>query len=121
MPGMPHEPPMDVIATRTLELDGEPVIEVRIGRPAPSAEGDCWFCPYEIIGPGMHRRSRFGGEDSMQALVHALYALSVDLETSDENRAGRLSWFGDRNLGLPSLPILTAPEDGQPEAGGCDP
>lgn len=110
---MTDEHPIDVIATRLLEVDGKPGFEIRIGRPVRAPEGDCWFCPYEVLGPQTQYRSRFGGEDSMQALVHALYAAAVNVEISTENQEGRLSWFGDKtNFGIPSPPVLVAPEEG---------
>lgn len=96
---------IDVVATRTLEVDGRPAFVIRIGRPELAPEGDCWFCRYEIEGPWTKRQVRFGGEDAMQALVNALYCLKTDVEASAENAQGRLSWLGDKqDFGLPALP-----------------
>src|SRR3954469_7283506 len=106
MARMPENEIMDVIATRTLEVDGHSQFHIKIGRPTLSPEGDCWFCPYEIVGPLTHRKGRFGGEDAMQALVNALYCASVEVEISAENAQGRLSWLDDReDFGLPTPPI----------------
>ena len=96
---------MDVIATRSFEVDGKPGFTVRIGRPMLAPEGDCRFCHTEIEGPLTQQQGCFGGEDAMQALVNALHCLAVDVEVSAENTMGRLSWLGDRTeLGLPLPP-----------------
>jgi len=110
MPKTSHSEPMDAIALRTLEVDGTPQFHIRIGRPVLAPEGDCWFCAYEIVGPHTTRRGQFGGEDSMQALVNALYGASIDVKVSAENASGRLSWLGDaQDFGLPSPPTRPPP------------
>jgi hypothetical protein len=59
-------------------------------------------CPYRIEGLGDSEILRgIGGADSLQALYLAMMTISTDLYTSDEGRAGRISWEGDGNLGLP--------------------
>lgn len=103
---------MDVIASRILEVDGVPDFHIRIGRPKPALEGDCWFCPYEIAGPLTNRKGRFGGEDALQALVLALNVLAVELEVSEENVQGKLSWLGSQDFGLPSPPVIEPPVEG---------
>jgi hypothetical protein len=72
-------PEADLIAERELELvspTGEAgKLHVRIARPVSEAEGG-WSC-------GLHlaevedRVTELSGEDSMQALVHALYIIPV--------------------------------------------
>lgn len=116
MPNVPGDEPIDVIASRILEVDGKPQFHVRIGRPALAPEGDCWFCAYEIVGPLTNRKGWFGGEDAMQALVNALYCASVDVEISAENAKGRLSWLGDtKDFGLPSPPIRSDRKVSEPK------
>lgn len=116
MPNVPSDELMDVIASRTMEVDGKPQFHVRIGRPTLAPEGDCWFCAYEIVGPLTNRKGRFGCEDAMQALVNALYCASVDVEISAENAQGRLSWLGDmEDFGLPSPPIRSDGEISAPK------
>lgn len=45
----------------------------------------------------------FGGVDAVQALLNALYALSVEAEMSEENQTGELSWGGQRGpFGFPA-------------------
>lgn len=103
------DPGFDPIATRALECDGEPGFVIRLGRPALAPEGDCWFCTYEVEGPLTQARVKVGGEEPMQALVLALQALAVEVETSAENKAGRLTWLGERgDFGLP-VPPWSAP------------
>ena len=116
MVGIPKDDLTDVIASRVMEVDGKPQFHVRIGRPKLAPEGDCWFCAYEITGPLTKRKGRFGGEDAMQALVLALYCISVDIEICAENAQGRLSWGGDtKDFGFPSPPIRSAPEASGPK------
>jgi hypothetical protein len=103
------DPGFDPIATRILVCDGKPGFEIRLGRPALAAEGDCWFCTYEVQGPLTQARVKMGGEDAMRALVLALQALAVEVEVSAENKAGRLTWLGETgDFGLP-VPPWSAP------------
>lgn len=116
MAGIPKDDLTDIIASRVMEVDGKPEFHVRIGRPKLAPEGDCWFCAYEITGPLTNRKGRFGGEDAMQALVLALYCISVDTEICAENTQGRLSWGGDtKDFGFPSPPIRSAQEVSVPK------
>lgn len=103
------DPRLDPIAIRILECDGEPKFVIRLGRPALAPEGDCWFCTYEVEGPLTKATVKMGGEDAMQALILALQALAVEVEISAENKAGRLTWLGERgDFGLP-VPAWSAP------------
>ncbi|MBS7813771.1 DUF6968 family protein [Roseococcus pinisoli] len=109
MPRIPSDDLTDVIASRVMEVDGKPQFHIRIGRPTLAPEGRSWFCAYEIAGPLTNRKGRFGGEDAMQALVNALYCISVDVEVCAENVQGRLAWLGDTgDFGLPSPPTRSA-------------
>lgn len=101
----------DIIASRVLEVDGKPEFHIRLGRPKEAPEGDCWFCAYDISGPLTKRKGRFGGEDAMQALILAIYCISVEVEICAENAQGKLSWAGDmKDFGFPSPPIRSAPD-----------
>ncbi|WP_139226039.1 DUF6968 family protein [Falsiroseomonas stagni] len=116
MVGIPADDLTEIIASRVMEVDGKPQFHVRIGRPKLAPEGRSWFCAYEIVGPLTNRRGRFGGEDAMQALVNAIYCISVDVESCAENAQGRLSWFGDfKDFGLPSPPIRSEGEVSGPK------
>lgn len=100
---------MDVIASTVLEVDGEPRIQIQLGRPRLAPDPSCWFCPYEIVDTSKARRSYAYGEDAMQALVLTLYKISVEIETCEYNEQGRLSWLGDfKDFGFPSIPIRPA-------------
>lgn len=76
---IPKDDPLDVIATRVLEVDGEPHIQIQLGRPRLVPEGSCWFCPYEVVDASTPWRSYACGEDAMQALVLTLYKISVEI------------------------------------------
>ncbi|WP_421988464.1 DUF6968 family protein [Roseococcus sp.] len=116
MPSIPNDDLTDVIASRIMEVDGKPQFHIRIGRPKLAPEGRSWFCAYEITGPLTNRKGRFGGEDAMQALVNALYCISVDVEICAENAQRRLSWLGDtEDFGFPSPPIRSAREVNGPK------
>lgn len=78
-----------VIAERTLLLDGEPKVTVRIARPEPADEGE-YVCRYEIAGLAHVGPGRIYGADGVQALVLALHLIAVKLEGSVEAKAGRL-------------------------------
>ncbi|NGM20549.1 hypothetical protein G3576_11025 [Roseomonas stagni] len=45
------EQPDDVIATRTLDVDGKPRFHLSIYRPVPEDNGAYWRCRYMIDGP----------------------------------------------------------------------
>jgi uncharacterized protein DUF6968 len=91
---------------------GEPV-PLAPGEPAP--EGSCWSAPYGIHGPGEAalEKSSFG-EDSLQALMMAIYILPTLLETMFTRR-GILTCDGgpwDAGLGkliLPPTPDVLTP------------
>jgi len=46
------------------------------------------------------------GQDSMQAVVLALQNIGAILYTSDEFKAGQLSWLGQRHLGFPTAKTI---------------
>ncbi len=105
--------PLDVIASRTFDLqhhDGpsSPII-VRFGRPRRIDEGEC-RCEYDIVGLSWIRRRYAVGADELQALWLALVRAGVELRTSDEGRAGRISLWDGPDLFLPSSEQLSAPE-----------
>lgn len=95
----------DVIATRTLALDGKDTITVRIGRPVTEPDGTV-FCYYQVLGVGSGRVRRAGGVDEIQALTLAMKIAAADLYASDEGKAGRITWLGEKDLGLPVADAL---------------
>ncbi|WP_146422654.1 DUF6968 family protein [Humitalea rosea] len=96
-------PAFEVIATRTLDVNGEPAFHLRIGRPVLEADGETWRCDYSVEGPSTNHRSSFCGVDAVQALLNVIYVMSVEAEMSEENLSGRLTWGGQRgHFGLPA-------------------
>ena len=93
----------EIIATRTLTLDGKTPAKILIGKPQPMPDGPDWYCPYQTQGVGPGRVFYGAGVDEVQAFIHALSMVGAELYCSDEYRDGRLSWDcapgGD--LGLP--------------------
>jgi hypothetical protein len=46
------------------------------------------------------------GIDGIQAIVMALQKIGAELYTSDEAKAGLLTWLGERNLGIPVVEAI---------------
>ncbi len=104
----------DVIAERELEIeDGRPVL-VQIGKPQrdPDVGGD-FYCPFQMTGIGNEKIRYACGVDTVQALVLTLNMIAAELYTSDEARSGKLTWLGQRNLGIPVNHVIQdlIPED----------
>lgn len=92
-----------IIASRLLDVDGKPAFAMRIAQPYLEADGVTWRCEYDVSGPMTRHSNSFGGVDAVQALLNALYALSVEAEMSEENQTGRLTWGGQKaHFGLPT-------------------
>jgi len=79
------------IASRTLtDIEGKPVLEVRIGLPRPADPID-WECPFVLAPPGEPGDIQtVPGIDAVQALSLALEAIRVALA----KRPDRLCWLG---------------------------
>lgn len=100
---MKEQPTRAIIASRILDVDGEPSFTVQIAQPFLEPDGVKWCCEYTLTGPITQRSSSFCGVDAVQALLNVLYVLSVDIEASAENQTGRLSWGGQRaHFGFPA-------------------
>lgn len=91
----------EIIAERELEVSDGRTVRVRIGKPQPFPEGHSFYCPFQIAGLGKEIIIRAGGVDTFQALILALQMIGATLYTSDEARAGKLTWLGKRNFGIP--------------------
>jgi uncharacterized protein DUF6968 len=83
---------------RTFEL-GSDVVIVRFS--CPERNKDDYECRYEIIWPDRERNFQAFGVDGLQAIMLAMQMAHVDLLTSPEGKAGRITWLGRPNLGLP--------------------
>ncbi len=60
----------------------------------PVRLGGYWQCRWEIGWPAGIRSNTAGGEDAVQALLHALQMVGIELYSSQEHRDGRLRWPG---------------------------
>jgi hypothetical protein len=103
-PGIP-------IATRTLmwrEGERDVPIEVRIYEPEKEGEG-AWMCRFEIDWPKGMRSLKMGGFDAVQALVHALQAIGLQIYTSEYHESGNLRW--DRPGNGYGFPVMSNVRD----------
>lgn len=101
---MPNDPADDVIATRTLDVDGKPRFHLSIYRPVPEDNGAYWRCRYMIDGPMTRHVGSACALDAMQALLYVIYALGTEAEVSQENLAGLLTFRGQSaHFGFPPL------------------
>jgi hypothetical protein len=96
----------DLIAERELELvspSGQASkLHVRIARPEPDPDGG-WNCGFHL--PEVDDAvTELSGEDSMQALVHALYVLPVVIGQLRE-QGYRVTLEGHEDLLLPEFPL----------------
>jgi nicotinate-nucleotide pyrophosphorylase (carboxylating) len=70
----------------------------------PEPDGRDYSCRVEIDWPDRRHAHRFFGVDSVQALQLAMQSTHAYLLASPEHKEHRLTWHGERWLGLPSLP-----------------
>jgi hypothetical protein len=94
----------EIIATRTIHLiDDSRRITIKIGKPIQFLDSPDYYCPYQITGLGNDNVKYAGGIDAVQALLLTLQKIGIDLYTSNEAIANRLSWEGDEkgDLGFP--------------------
>lgn len=75
------------------------VAKIVIGKPRE--EGADWCCPYFIFGIGLRRVRRAYGRDGVQALLMALEAIRVTL---DSNKI-KWTWDGGSEEGDFGLPV----------------
>lgn len=99
-----------VLGSRDLTMsDGHKVV-VLIGVPTKVPDGgDDYVCPYQIVGIGDGGVRYAMGIDSFQALQLTLKKIGTDLYTSEEAKAGGLSWEGGSvqgDLGFPVPDVL---------------
>jgi hypothetical protein len=96
-----------IIATREFDLEGDPPGRASLVIARPHQDGD-WRCDFEIRGLGLGDIDGCAmGVDPVQALFLALKNIASLLYTSEEFKSGRLTWFGQRNLGLPTADAIT--------------
>jgi predicted 3-demethylubiquinone-9 3-methyltransferase (glyoxalase superfamily) len=85
-------------AERTFELSADRRVSVRIFPARP--DDNSWRCDWEIEWPTSVKRFYSGGADGMQAMRLAMSMIEANLLSSEEARAGELTWFGEERLGL---------------------
>jgi hypothetical protein len=94
---------MTPIAERTLtyrdDADREHPFSVKVH--PPKADGAFWACGYELDAPVPFTGTAYG-EDSLQALVMALFAVQAHLSAPDLR--DRVRWLGEPLTELLSLP-----------------
>ena len=97
----------EVIATRQLELVGEPATEVlvKIGKPELSEHND-YCCRVQVSGVGEEHVHGIVGMDSVQALQLAMRYVGTHLQRQNTQCGGRLRW-GDAPKGWFGFPIDT--------------
>ena len=74
----------NVIASRRLDVVGEPAREViiKLGKPRPEADPSVWRCSYLVGGIPDERRRMARGADSLQALQCALQGAKATIAES---------------------------------------
>ncbi|MFT3722559.1 MAG: hypothetical protein QM773_03145 [Hyphomonadaceae bacterium] len=96
-----------IIATREFELAGDPPEHVLLEILEAHPDGVNWRCGYHVTGLNQDAFSFYGmGVDAVQALHIAMQNAASILYTSEEYKAGRLTWLGMRNLGLPTADTI---------------
>ena len=81
------------------------IVDVPVRISLPVQETNSWQCRWEIEWPDRIRQNSAGGGDALQALVHALQMVGIELYMSDAHREGRLQWVGvDGGYGFPLTP-----------------
>ncbi len=91
-----------IIASRMLDLAGSSGSPVQVSILQPEPDGNDYRCEFQIVGLGEKTINSYGmGVDSTQALVLTLQQIGTRLYTSNEGKAGQLSWLGMKNLGFP--------------------
>jgi hypothetical protein len=104
-----------LIAQRTLMFVGSrrrERIQVRIGKPVrdvPTAGGLDWRCPISITKSHRSRQLRGIGVDSLQALIHALKIVEMELRARERDRKGRFEWLGESWHGVPEIRLSRIP------------
>jgi hypothetical protein len=104
-----------VIAARTLMFVTKKKrqrVHIRIGQPVrdvPTAGGIDWRCPISITGLPKRTAPQGYGVDSLQALIHALKLVEVEIGALARNTRGRFEWLGELWHGLPVISVSLPP------------
>ena len=96
---MPNPNIEDAIAVRKYDLSDGRKIHAYLWPPVSQPTGE-YSCCFQIKGIDDEKIRTVHGIDSLQALVLAQNAILGNLCSSNEYKAGKLTWFGSRYLGL---------------------
>jgi len=104
----------EIIATRSLYLEGAPdiAIQVVLGKPQSvpgSPDDDLMLCPYQILGIGDQKVRCAGGVDAFQALQLAMEMIGSELYIKlNPRHDDQLRWDGGKgkDLGFPVPSVL---------------
>jgi Domain of unknown function (DUF6968) len=96
-----------VIAERRLRFEARAGwardVVVRIGRPVQDSEPPHpWVCPVQVEGLGSSKTRGFFGEDSMQALLHGVHVIPVELAAYEREEQGTFLLDGGAEIGFAS-------------------
>ena len=92
----------ELIATRTLTLQGSPVeVLVLLGKPQQPPDHLDYYCPYQIRGVGSEKVSYACGFDPLQALLLSLSSIAVELEVLNNDLGGKVSWDCGEKIPIP--------------------
>ncbi|QAY78166.1 hypothetical protein [Sphingosinicella sp. BN140058] len=97
------------VIRRTFNVDGQKV-GCRFSRP--KAEGQSYFCRYEIEWPEGTSSRRVGGVDEVQALLLAMQTAHTDLLIAREHDGRQVTFDNRQSLGLP---VANALRDWDPD------
>jgi len=94
---------LDLVAERTLEIEGvsETKVSVKLGAPKLNEKTSDYQCPFHITGAGFEINKYASGLDGMQALQLALVMIGALLDYIQEAAGVRLKW-SDGGHGFPS-------------------
>ncbi|PSJ36506.1 hypothetical protein C7I55_25890 [Sphingomonas deserti] len=97
------------VIRRTFNVDGQKV-GCKFFRP--EAEGQSYFCRYEIEWPEGTSSCRVGGVDEVQALLLAMQTAHTDLLVAREHDGRQVLFDNRQSLGLP---VANALRDWDPD------
>jgi hypothetical protein len=87
-------------------------VQIRIGQPVrdvPTAGGLDWRCPISITGFPKGLRPQGIGVDSLQALIHALKLVEIEIAARTRDSDSRFEWLGEPWHGLPAIRLSPVP------------
>ncbi len=95
----------EIILTRQFELTSGGEVVLSFFKPA-AFDAD-YKCSFKITWPDREKIFYGAGVDEIQALLLAMQNAHVYLLASPEWKSGKLSWLGDRSIGL-DLPLAAS-------------